>query len=89
MHKDRFELSFTIKGEKHKASVDVMDRGSHLQYTIFPCDKTLEIKYGTQVFHAFPEQPLAPAFPGTSAEMRQYSDAVKDALQSAIGWHVL
>jgi len=76
-----FEITFTFENHRHHASVAVLRRPSHIQYTITPDDQDLREKQGTQVVHEFPHKSLQPAFPGETEQAEEYSRSVIAGLQ--------
>jgi hypothetical protein len=76
-----FEITFTFGNRRHHATVAVIRRPSHIQYTITPEDEDLREKLGTQVVHEFPHKPLQAAFPGETEESEEYSRSVIAGLE--------
>jgi hypothetical protein len=76
-----FEIIFTFENHRHHATVAILHRDGHIQYTITPEDQDLREKQGTQVVHEFPHKPLQPAFPGETEKAEEYSRSVVAGLQ--------
>jgi hypothetical protein len=76
-----FEITFTFEKHHYHATVAVLRRPTHIQYTITPDDEDLKVKQGTQIVHEFPHQSLQPAFPGETEEAEEYSRSVIAGLQ--------
>ena len=76
-----FGITFIFENRRQHATVAVLRRHGHIQYSITPDDEDLREKLGTQVVHEFPHQPLQPAFPGESENSEEYSRSVIAGLQ--------
>jgi hypothetical protein len=76
-----FEISFTFENRHYNATVAVLQRPGHIQYSIAPDDQDLQEKHGTQVVHEFPHKPLQPSFPGETEQAEEYSRSVIAGLQ--------
>lgn len=74
-----FQLDFLYKHVRRKASVTVIERPDHIQYTIAPEDPELV----TQVVHRFGDR-LEFAFPGQDEHTGHYNEAIKKALQQTL-----
>jgi len=80
-----FEIGFMLEGKHYQATVAVLQGKDHVQYTISPTEEALELKYGNQVVHQFPGQPMQFAFPINGPHQEPYNKAVGDALRRAVG----
>jgi hypothetical protein len=80
-----FDIGFILDGKHYQATVAVLKGKDHVQYTISPTDEALELKYGNQVVHQFPGQPIQFAFPINGPHQEPYNKAVGDALRQALG----
>ena len=80
-----FEIGFELDGVRHHATVSVLKGTDHVQYTISPTDKALQLKYGNQVVHQFPGRPMQFAFPINGPHQEPYNKAVGEALRRVLG----
>jgi hypothetical protein len=76
-----FEITFTSENRHYHATVAVLHRHGHIQYTISPEDEALIEKQGTQVVHEFPHKPLQPSFPGETEQAEEYSRSIIAGLE--------
>ena len=77
---EEFKLDFIFNHAHHTASVSVLKRPDHIQYTIVPDDPGLEKRFATQVIHRFNDK-FEFAFPKQGEEGRQYDEALEKALR--------
>jgi hypothetical protein len=79
-----FEIGFELDGTSHRATVAVLKGKDHVQYTISPIDQALEARYGNQVVHQFPGQPMQFAFPINGPHQEPYNKAIEEALRRVL-----
>jgi hypothetical protein len=82
-----FKLDFIFNHVHHTASVSVIKRPDHIQYTIVPDDPALEKRFATQVVHRFGEK-FDFAFPDKGEDGRHYNKALEKALKQSSKQHI-
>ena len=77
-----FKLDFIFDHAHYSASVSVIKRPDHIQYTVDPHDPILKKRFATQVIHRFGEK-FQFAFPGQGVESKKYEEALEKALKQS------
>lgn len=82
-----FKLDFIFDHVHRMASVSVIKRPDHIQYTIVPDDPVLARRFATQVIHRFGER-FDFAFPDNGEDGRRYNEALEKALKQSSKQHI-
>jgi len=82
-----FKLDFIFNHVHYRASVSVIKRPDHIQYTIVPDDPALEKRFATQVVHRFGDK-FEFAFPDKGGDGTQYNQALEKALKQSSKQHI-
>lgn len=78
-----FKLDFIFDHGHYTASVSVIERPEHVQYTIVPDDPVMLRRFATQVIHRFGNK-LDFAFPDKGEEGDKYNEALGKALRESL-----
>ena len=81
-----FSIEFAFEGCRQSATVTVIERPGHMQFTVWPLDEGLQSHFGTQVFHRLRAGEIQTAFPAEKPRAVHYSDAVKKAILAHLSW---